>query len=217
MIMGLIGVVKITSMRSLITAAVLTLAVPIGVTSAQAKNARDHYEGTAFIGGFILRASMVCADLGYDWKTMSVTAQDLLSSGDMRAITNAYPKAVEAWMARGGGTFNNGVMTSGAAAACKVAWQDVLTARSPTSAPKVAKSSCELLWDAFDRADALMKQEKDKPGFTPAYRAATHQGELICREIVKERCPVKDPATTEQMCEEMHLLNQMQKDAEQSQ
>ena len=78
----------------------------------------------------------------------------------------------------------------------------------PTPTP-LAKTSCEKLWDSFLQADATIRQETGKAGFTPLYRAATDAGEKIGQQMLAENCPLEDRATFAQGVASLHRFNQM--------
>jgi hypothetical protein len=73
----------------------------------------------------------------------------------------------------------------------------------------LAQTSCDKLWDSFLRADATIRQETGKPGFTPLYRAATDAGERIGQQMLAENCPLEDRATFAQGVASLHRFNQM--------
>ena len=69
--------------------------------------------------------------------------------------------------------------------------------------------TCDQLWAGFDAADALQQQERVKPGFSAAYKAAVLGGEHLGRQLLAQDCPVKDRAAFKAEIDQMHLLNQM--------
>jgi hypothetical protein len=71
------------------------------------------------------------------------------------------------------------------------------------------EARCNQLWAIFDTQGDIVKRESAKPGFTSAYRAATHLGEQTALQIESQGCPVKDRATFHAQVQTLHLLNQM--------
>jgi hypothetical protein len=196
--------------------------------AASNPTAGDYYQARSFMGGFILRGSMVCSGKEYDWKAMSMTGQDLMGGGDMHSIASAYPKTVKSWNMQGADAFNREVMNEGISAACKVAWQNTVQARAtlkgnaPAQPPAVDNSTppetvtgvaldarCEQLWALFDAQHLIIKEETPKPGISAAFKSANRVGEATAKQILAQGCPVEDPVTFQAEIDSLHALSRL--------
>jgi hypothetical protein len=83
------------------------------------------------------------------------------------------------------------------------AWADTTIVPDP-----LANTACDKLWDSFLLADATMRQETGKPGFTPLYTAATAAAEKIGQEMLAGGCPLEDRAQFAQGVASLHRFNQ---------
>lgn len=100
--------------------AVLALICGLYINPAGAEDAAAVYQERYALVGTLLRASMICAKTKAEAKWF-LAGLDAISHPDLRAFSKAFPKRSTDWMASGGQSFNNKVMSEGISVACEFA------------------------------------------------------------------------------------------------
>lgn len=83
------------------------------------RDMQTFYASRYFLAGFLLRASKVCSER---FDELVANAFGLLSTDELKKFSRSFVKTTSDWMTEGSNNFNNGVMTSGIDAACRVAF-----------------------------------------------------------------------------------------------
>jgi hypothetical protein len=86
------------------------------VSLSTAQDAESRYRAAWYLSGHLMRSSKVCEG---DWKRTIRAAYKTISAPEIKAITKAYPKTVQAWGNQGADNFNRDVMMHGISIACK--------------------------------------------------------------------------------------------------
>jgi hypothetical protein len=68
---------------------------------------------------------------------------------------------------------------------------------------------CEALWAVLNEQDDIRVREGAKPGFTAAYKSASHLEYATALQIRAQGCPIKDPATFDNEMRTIQALDAM--------